>query len=814
MIKSAFSSPVFVGTTILVVVATVAVAAGIYLIPGVDAQLPPRSSFDLAISQPYENSTVFLHDNVNIKVDTHTSPVPSWVPDKSIVDFGNDKYELWMDGSYVKEIEGEAPALDRGRHPYTVWITWEPSITGVHTFVVRAKNKYWNAVSNVVHVKVVDLASISPGDSYTPLPGESLKTIAVKFGISPILLGAANPGISSFKDPLGTDVLIHIPKVFEPIDTPPQDDIPVGDNGNFTGGATEPPLKPISKVALWVELGLTKAGFIKDGPPAAPTIFRFKDSCNVNLYIKDNSNNELGFYVYRLDPGSTAFKRIATFGPHTGDKFIEYKDMNLFGKFQYYAAAFNAQGESADKFMSVDFSDKSCLDPKMAAYKLDQATFISKVSADKIYCYYSSQAGEWSRVPEDPNAFFYPTSSGFDLTRSFSNFVIFPQSELKLDCWGWQGGSLIYLGAFDGKSDSIKDNVLRIDGDMGTITGTLFDWYYPPDFPGYPAPMDLSSIVKLPAPYDLRQTNLLDVCNDHFSGTSKTGKADCAESIIYKESILIWEWDPICAGGCEAKIDGFKIYDLDPDGKSNLVATIPERWQHVWMPGGDNSGARYYVRAYLGDHQSKRSNIYTVAGLPDAFKVATHDNPSAYSSKDVSTSKYRSAPCGKTFPGADLSSFASPSWPVQMLVGFSHDSFTTGCLETSDHLYRGRIFYDLSAEKGYVSDAALFFQVNSTKVNGVDDTKSSCVLSLNIVTGLSGDEVTSFKPYLGMPKFLTPSYGGASLDVTEAVKEWVASPSTNMGFLLTGQESGFSTADQSCLSAIQMNGLRFHYFLK
>ncbi|MBM3125479.1 MAG: hypothetical protein FJZ87_10475, partial [Chloroflexi bacterium] len=423
MLKSGFTKQVFIGGLIGLTGVAVAVAAGLYFIPGVDIQLPPPATFDLTIGEPYDEATVFLFDNVNIRVDTHTSPIPSWVEDRFIINFDNDTYYLYLDGRYVTEQKGESPALDRGRYAYSLWIPWEAVDPGRHTLTVVGKNVYWTGVSNAVHVNVVDLALVSGGDPYTPQSDDTLESVARKFGLSPIMLGAANPNITSFRDPISPDMPISIPKAFEPVDTPPQDDVQVGENGYFPGGDSEPPEKPINKVALWVELGLTKAGFIKDGPPVAPTLFRFKETCEVTLYIRDNSNNELGFYLYRLNPGSTVFNRIATFGPHSGDKFIEYTDKGLYGKYQYYASAFNAQGESVDSFMSAEFWDKGCLDPKMAAYKLNQVTLTPKVFADKAYCYYSYQEGEWSRLPEDPDAFVYPTSNGFDLSRPFSELT-------------------------------------------------------------------------------------------------------------------------------------------------------------------------------------------------------------------------------------------------------------------------------------------------------------------------------------------------------------------------------------------------------
>jgi len=798
MVKSSLPIRLVIGTLF---VASVAVAAGIYFIPGVDVQLPPTSAPDLTIAEPYNEATIFLHDNVNIKVDTHTSPVPSWMEDRFIVDLENDTYTLYVDGHYVTERKGEAPALDRGRYAYTVWIPWEAVDPGEHTIMVRGSNKFWNAVSNVVHVKVVDLASVTSGDSYTPQSGDTLQTVAGKFGLSPIMLGAANPNIPGVQDPLSSEKPIYIPKGFEPVNTNPPEEDP---SGMYQGGESEPPSPPINKVALWMELGLTKADFIKEGPPAAPTLFRFKEGCNVTLYIRDNSTNELGFYLYRLDPGSTIFERIATFGPHGGDKFIDYADKGLYGKYQYYAAAFNVQGESADTFMNVEFTDTSCLKPETTAYKFSHISLSLNVPTDKVYCYYSLQEGEWSRFPEDPNAFIYPTSNGFDLTRDLSNVVLFSQSQLKLDCWGWQGGSLVYIGAFEGVPNLAgADKTMKLDGDLGTIIGSLVSFEFSPAGP-FP-PVDLSAVKKIAPPYDLRTTNLIDVCHRHFPGVSLKERADCADALTNRYTILVWEWNPACSG-CEAKIDGFKVYQLNSAGESILIATIPDRWQNVYINTKIPSGERYYVRSYLGAFLSKRSNIITADEMPPGFKTASM-GLSGGGSQDVAASKYRSTPCTDV-PGEDLKKYS-----YFELVGFTHNFFSTGCLETMDHFYRARLVFDLGGVDGYVSGAHLSFAPNETKVDGVVDATISCAQSLNIVNAVSGDVATSFTPYLGLPKYGKKDWS-FTFDVTTAVKDWVYKTKPNLGFLLTGQESGYTKADQSCLSSYGSFNLNVSYFVK
>jgi hypothetical protein len=84
--------------------------------------------------------------------------------------------------------------------------------------------------------------------------------------------------------------------------------------------------------------------------PAAPTLDGGSNQCDGILVAQDHSTNELGFFLYRLDPGQQAFSRIATLDGKTGKAAFSYHDPGLAsGKYLYYLAAFNAQGESASK---------------------------------------------------------------------------------------------------------------------------------------------------------------------------------------------------------------------------------------------------------------------------------------------------------------------------------------------------------------------------------------------------------------------------------------------------------------------------------
>jgi hypothetical protein len=73
---------------------------------------------------------------------------------------------------------------------------------------------------------------------------------------------------------------------------------------------------------------------------------------------------------------------------------------------------------------------------------------------EKLYLYYSLN-GEipWRRIPEEPMTFLSPQAGGFDLSGylPLAQLEASPQTvSLDAEAWGWQGGSLIFLGSYHG----------------------------------------------------------------------------------------------------------------------------------------------------------------------------------------------------------------------------------------------------------------------------------------------------------------------------------------------------------------------------
>jgi hypothetical protein len=785
-------------------------AVGISRLPGIDERFP--LSLIISITEPADETVIFLGDTVNVRVDTFTSPVPD---PKEAESLGSDQYELWVDGMLISSMDGEPPALDGGRYKYSLWFPWIADQPGLHTLVVVGKSKYWNDVSDIVHVRVVDLASLSEGESYVPHNTETLNDISYKFGLSPVLLGAANPEIPDLSDPLPSEQPIKIPNIsftsFPSDTSDPSEDLPAG-------ATTTPARAPLDRVSTWLVLNIFSPVFSNPTLPAAPLLFRFKESCDVTFYIRDNSDNELGFFVYRLDPGSTAFKRIATLGPHKGDLFIEYTDKGLYGNYQYYVAAFNGRGESASNFSLAGFSDLSCAKPEATVYKFDRIDLSVDLAIDKAYCYYSLQEGDWSRIPAAADSFFYPTANGFNLTRDLSNLSFPSQSEMELDCWGWEGETLTPLGSGSLKVDPARP--VNLNGDHFALNASLsaLTSLSPLTL------MDKHKKFFVAAPINLTATSNVDTCINHFPLAMRGffGPLFCKAALENGDIILVWTWPkpmfPLDLPDTETvmKVDGYYVYKYYPGGKPVLIKTINDPDQTVLIQPAESSLKlpTYFVRAYHNVHISDDSNHYSMtgggsAGLLTVSIPATLNSVNAISYFTDETSKViEDSDCTMGLGSEAVSGMGSE----EIAVGYEHFD-DKGCTDLLDTYFRGSILFDLSPIKGPVSNATMTYiqgKTNSDAPGTYSTGGQSCAATLNITTGISTGGVETFDPYRTLTSF---GYSGLkhSVNVTEAVRDWMLGE-RNLGFVLIGRDEGFPEENDVCWSRYKFFVLEVTYF--
>ncbi len=98
---------------------------------------------------------------------------------------------------------------------------WIPLDAGMHTLSVcipsdDSQGSGWIVCTDEVHVMVADLkAPPETGAAYLPQPGDTLESIAGKFGLPPVLVAAANPGIEPIAE-LPGEIPVNVPLVESP----------------------------------------------------------------------------------------------------------------------------------------------------------------------------------------------------------------------------------------------------------------------------------------------------------------------------------------------------------------------------------------------------------------------------------------------------------------------------------------------------------------------------------------------------------------------------------------------------------------------
>jgi len=194
-------------------------------------------------------------------------------------------------------------------------------------------------------------------------------------------------------------------------------------------------------------------------PPSAPELAASTENCTVTLSIHDLSDNEEGFEIWRSLPNSPTWSKIASLDSQSQEEWIGYTDTSTKDKASYFVSAFNSQGVRSSNLVQVNLDPRECM-PKLTA-KPTLVLELEKINfpVDVFYCYFSLDGEYWSRSPQvgfwpvgdtDQQEPLVPTeilSMSLPGELPNSEEVIAPMT-FYLDCWGWGGGSLKFLGAF------------------------------------------------------------------------------------------------------------------------------------------------------------------------------------------------------------------------------------------------------------------------------------------------------------------------------------------------------------------------------
>lgn len=540
--------------------------------------------------------------------------------------------ELWVDGERLREQTWPESNLNRLR---AVW-NWKPSAEGVHTLVTRARDAQGGSGDSNV-VRVLAQKGLPATVSYFTRRDDTVEGVAQQFKATAQQIVDLNPTLDpSANLPAGERLLIPVPTVpilsssasIESDQGPEQEfaplysDLPVSlptppsppPPPTVPTGATQPASDPPDKNLFWLKRTLANLMRTPERP-STPELAATVERCQVRLYLSDRSNNEDGFFIYRLDSRLSAPKRVATIGPGGNPAPILFMDSGLYGQGQYFVAAFNSAGESPSNYVGVQVTDPTCSATAAHTLALTRLNLEVATPIDKVYAYVSIDDGYWTRIPSGQNQFIYRDQTGFNMSPHLDRIPVPPGREefsIVFEVWGWQDESLVQVGravrtfsSTQGQGDSeIRGEGFVLRAEFSTAGEQAVGSPFAP---------------SIAPPTRLASTSDPDVCGKHVpTGLGQLfTKFTCRVGIGNNYIVLVWNWKPweVCPfPHCITveEIDGYKVYRIKETAYSNqieLVRTVTgAEMQVALFPWEDSGSAQcFVVRAFKGAMESDSS---------------------------------------------------------------------------------------------------------------------------------------------------------------------------------------------------------------
>lgn len=711
-------------------------------IPDVSTQIknlaPP---IFVVINMPQNNSEATVGQGMSVYVEAHAKN-----PIKDI--------ELFVDGVLIHNRLAENPA-EPGK-PRVIRYGWVPTETGRHQLVARAYiDTGQTSLSNVVNIDVIPqvqppLVELNGEPSENPMSEEEIQAlIGDKVDLKEIEKLADEAVEDSFPPGIEPEELAPGPPVFEEegSDSPPQGIIPV--EYVVWGG----------QLVNWI---------IPVSLPAAPEIQGEVKDCRVILKIRDNADNEAGHFLYRLDPGSNLFTRIATLQDIGGKgQVVKFTDQTPpVGELTYYASSFNSAGEVQGNMLGLKVENPPCKSDSPPAWTPQEAVLKTSTGVEKIYGYISVNKEAWYRIPFSSDSFIFPQNGQFDITKYLPSLEgTSPTVQtIDLDLWGWSGKTLIPLGkAFW----EVKPGLNSISGEKYTITVNITEELEISD--------TISSIQgkHIPAPDKLRFFASEEECLQNIKEGDNEGLCWLMKQSY---SVVTWRWLPNEIDEI-TEIDGFHMYQVLPGEEPELIRTYPadDRTALIAPPSADpdESPPQIFLRAFKGKEESANSNMLngkTISGVRITNSLIR---------VDTGFNIYRV--------------FATPHWSKHKYYLFGEWSAGPGSIQSMTlrltRFVLGKkyismyldsfIAFDPSSIKGQVQSAKLRWTDGSVFMVNYPENFKYWKCQVNITDGSQGSILHA-----------APLSPGTFYDVTWLVRNW------QMG-LPVDYLLGFQTADNS-----------------
>ncbi|HXF86603.1 MAG TPA: Ig-like domain-containing protein [Anaerolineales bacterium] len=407
---------------------------------------------------------------------------------------------------------------------------------------------------------------------------------------------------------------------------------------------------------------------------------------------------------------------------------------------------------------------------------------------DKSYCYVSSGDGNWEKMPKDPFHFFESTDSLYtQLLPPAENVVI------QVDCWGWLGGVLKYLG--QGKTGfdvhQMPQNV--------TLSGSGFQFVGIPQVPIQEETFAAGGLKTIPPPFALRFAEDSAECAAHANPLLAPFICNALLNAP-GYNVLVWEWQPeVCwPGACKYgidKVDGYRIYQLPDLTKKVLyspksaqylktvsdpqkVAAIPLLWP----------GTCYGVEAYVNDPFIPPSAMATFCpGQEPALQQITL-TPTDWLTAGgtwIQVGDCITYPTGQHYE-YENHIFGFGNQPGEIMIGsYIADDENKDCFLQKE--YAGAVKFDLThlilPEGAIIQKAELTYSTmdKDYRATGVaTNWKPSCVSAV----GRAKQDWTGLVSKTHFSSSSLRPYFAPYADLTWVVKDWLKNPASNYGLIL------------------------------
>jgi hypothetical protein len=354
--------------------------------------------------------------------------------------------ELWADGKLV----GSSDAAPTGGYSSLAKWDWTITSPGQHSLFARALDTEGQvAVSTPILLTAVQMDTGVEIRTVLASEGDTLSSVAAANDIPTEAVLAYND-IADPDEPLETGKPVYLP-VGQPGSIPP--DQPAGPDPQSAPAPAEENLSDASELnnpyLLWLS-GLLNSG---NTIPTAPLLSAEVLGCRPTLYIGDQSENELGFLVYRYQANLGQWMLIDALGSHKGTGTLlaaVESDLSENGTL-FLVEAFNSQGKAASiPVLAVPKDASNCQQATadQGIQILNGVLIVSPVYQN-VYLYLSLGNGQFQRIPEDKNTFLPAVQNGYDLS-PFVDDAYLPgplgPSRADYEVWGWQNGGLTRIG--------------------------------------------------------------------------------------------------------------------------------------------------------------------------------------------------------------------------------------------------------------------------------------------------------------------------------------------------------------------------------